>query len=376
MKNCIFCGENVSEKTKEHIIPQWLMKLTGDPNRQIKVGLNLPQIMDGTLGGNPVRQFSFKSFQFPACSKCNSAYSDLEVITKSIVEKILNNEDISVKELDVLMDWFDKIRTGLWLGFMQLNKNIANIDPKFAVDKRISSKDRMLAIYKFDHITDGINFIGSDTFVFQYLPSCFGFRINNYYFLNISFEFIFSKNLGFPFINKFTQMQGTDNFYLELKNGTNTIKHNVLPKPILEGNLHYIQPLFSSKSIIGDNKNIDENKEFYSRNEFVNNHSLDIDLGKGAIFTKKSNQSYTPLVQNEQIINFSSLESLSNKFSLETWSKMFTKMVYEYQNYLIKNYSYLNAYDNETKKSFKKKIDFSVRYNKTIVQMHYLQKTR
>ncbi|WP_313635793.1 hypothetical protein, partial [Exiguobacterium sp.] len=274
------------------------------------------------------------------------------------------------------LSWFDKIRTGLWLGFMQLNKNVANINPKFAIDKRISSKDRMLAIYKFDHTTDGINFIGADTLVFQHVPSCFGFRINNYYFLNISFEFIFSKNLGFPFINKFTQMRDTDNFHLEIIDGTNTIKHNVLPKPILDGNLHYIQPLFSNKSIIGDNTDKDTNTEFYSRNEFVTNHSLDISQGKGAIFTKNPNQSYTPLLQDEQIINFSSLESLSNKFSLEKWNTMFVRMVYEYQNYLIKNYSNLNAYDDKTRKNLKITINSSIDYNKTMVKIYDRQMNR
>jgi hypothetical protein len=28
-----FCGKNSESKTKEHIIPQWLIKYTGDPNR-------------------------------------------------------------------------------------------------------------------------------------------------------------------------------------------------------------------------------------------------------------------------------------------------------------------------------------------------------
>ncbi|QJB40178.1 hypothetical protein HF324_20870 [Chitinophaga oryzae] len=33
MKYCIFCGEQPQSKTKEHIIPKWLIEMTGDPNR-------------------------------------------------------------------------------------------------------------------------------------------------------------------------------------------------------------------------------------------------------------------------------------------------------------------------------------------------------
>lgn len=39
-KFCVFCGKKPKNKTKEHILPKWLIKLTGKPNRQINVGLD------------------------------------------------------------------------------------------------------------------------------------------------------------------------------------------------------------------------------------------------------------------------------------------------------------------------------------------------
>ena len=35
---CIFFGASHSAKTKEHIVPQWLLKLTGNPNRSAYFG--------------------------------------------------------------------------------------------------------------------------------------------------------------------------------------------------------------------------------------------------------------------------------------------------------------------------------------------------
>lgn len=37
-KFCVFCGSKPESKNKEHILPQWLLKLTGDPNREIFLG--------------------------------------------------------------------------------------------------------------------------------------------------------------------------------------------------------------------------------------------------------------------------------------------------------------------------------------------------
>jgi hypothetical protein len=191
-KFCVFCGSEINTKTKEHVIPKWLMELTGDPNREVYLGFNWNNIE------NPFRIFRFSSFQFPACKSCNGKFSSLENSAKESILKLLEGKTLKVKNLHDLLDWFDKLRIGLWLGYHYLNKNIVSITPKFAIEKRMGIRDRMIAIYKLEDITDGINFVGVDTFAFQHVPSCFALRINNYYFFNLSKEFLFAKNLGFP----------------------------------------------------------------------------------------------------------------------------------------------------------------------------------
>lgn len=365
MKNCIFCGNEVSEKTKEHIVPKWLMKLTGDPNRQVNLGVNYPRLLDANSKEKVVRRFSFSAFHFPACNSCNSKYSHLENKTKLIVEKILVNKSITAKELDTLMDWVDKIRIGLWLGFMQLNKNLLNLNPKFAIDRRIGSKDRMLAAYRFDDVTDGVSFYGADSFAFQHIPSCFGFRINNYYFFNISYDYIFSKKLGFPF-REVTEISENYDFGGDMVQGYKKVNRKILPKPIFEGSMQFIQPIFNGKSLINPQDQFKE-KNFYTSNEFVIENSLDFNDGKGAIFTSNSNGSYKSMNKNDQVINLSSLDDLSIRFEVRSWEKIFYRMVYNYQNLLLENYSFINLYNPKDRKFLKKQIKFAKDHNKRLM---------
>ena len=107
-KFCVFCGKKPKSKNLEHIIPKWLIKLTGDPNREIYLGRkwNSPTLEK--------REFSISSFKFPSCEECNYKYSQLEGIAKNIVDKILSKSDLSVYDWDMFLDWLDKIRIGIW----------------------------------------------------------------------------------------------------------------------------------------------------------------------------------------------------------------------------------------------------------------------
>lgn len=73
---CVFCGERPVSKNREHVIPQWLIAMTGDPNREVTIGLD--------LNSTPLkrRRFAFKSFTFPACEQCNERFSGLETRTR------------------------------------------------------------------------------------------------------------------------------------------------------------------------------------------------------------------------------------------------------------------------------------------------------
>ena len=80
-KFCVFCGKKPQAKTVEHIIPKWLIELTGDPKRIGFFGVKYEE-------GFPKRKFSLNQFQFPSCSTCNAFFSDLENNTKKIIWKI------------------------------------------------------------------------------------------------------------------------------------------------------------------------------------------------------------------------------------------------------------------------------------------------
>lgn len=187
-KFCIFCGGSPTEKTKEHVIPAWLIEFTGHNKRPIRFHKGI----DKTI--------PFDQFVFPACSKCNSEYSELEERAKAVITKITNRDFISEIDSIHLLDWFDKVRVGLWLGMRYLTKDECQVDPKFHINTRIRQTDRMLGFYSVKESPKGINFTGVDTILFQYLPSCFLLRINDLYIQNIAGEMLFAHRLGFPTI--------------------------------------------------------------------------------------------------------------------------------------------------------------------------------
>lgn len=193
-KICIFCGEKPENKNKEHVLSNWLINLTGDPKRVVNFGYNYLT--------EEIIKFDWSSFTFPSCLKCNEKYSTLEAQTKHIITKLLDRSLLSVKDYIQLLDWLDKVRIGLWLGFSYLYQNPMGILHKFHINSRIATKDRMIAIYPIDSNVDGLNFHGPETFLFQLQPSCFSLRINNTYILNMSWDFMCSANCGFPFPRK------------------------------------------------------------------------------------------------------------------------------------------------------------------------------
>ena len=195
-KRCIFCGEKPSDKNREHVIPRWLIALTGDPRRQWRLGINYGE------PDKPARQFSADQFQFPACSICNSRYSALESRAKSYMTRTLAAEPLSGVEWDDFLDWFDKVRIGLFIGNMMLNKDLPIPDPKFFIDQRLGAKDRCLLIYPIKKEGNGLRMIGGGDPVFFYMPSSFMLAVNGMLFLNLSKEFLLSPRMGFPFPRK------------------------------------------------------------------------------------------------------------------------------------------------------------------------------
>ena len=170
---CIFCGEDPVDKTDEHVLPQWLIRLTGKPNRVVNFGVN-------PLSGQQPR-FDWSNFVFPACERCNGNFSGLERAAKPIVEKLIAREAATASEYVLLLDWLDKVRIGLWLGYSYLHRNPAGISPTFHINARVGHKDRMVAVYTIESELPGLNAHGVETLCFQIQPSCFSLRINSIY---------------------------------------------------------------------------------------------------------------------------------------------------------------------------------------------------
>lgn len=192
-KTCVFCGQSPVSKTKEHVLPRWLLELTGNPKRPLKVWVPHHESM------NLPKEIAFDSLQFPACAKCNGNFSGLEERVKAVTVKMLNEEALSRNEIHLFLDWLDKVRTGLWLGALYLGKNPFGIKPLFHIASRVGGKDRMAVIYRAPIGPRGVHAIGFTTPLFLHFPTCFSLWINHLCFLNVSTDFLFSRRLGFPY---------------------------------------------------------------------------------------------------------------------------------------------------------------------------------
>jgi len=197
-KRCIFCGKPPNKKNNEHVVPKWLIELTGDPKREWHLGVRTshPELK--------IRKYAADQFQFPACEACNGRYAALEGRAKAHVTNLLAGNDIIAAAWDDLLDWFDKVRIGLWLGTMMLNKNWPIPEPNFFVDQRIGQKDRCVLVYPGNPDAKLLNMTGASDPVFMYSPSAFMLVVNGLIFVNVSYEFLLSARMGFPYPCKTT----------------------------------------------------------------------------------------------------------------------------------------------------------------------------
>jgi len=283
-KFCVFCGDKPKEKTKEHIIPKWLIEYTGELKRLIQVG---------------EKNFSFDQLTFPACDKCNNDYSELEGKAKNALLKIFNNEELTDIDVNNLLDWFDKVRIGLWLLSLKMVNYFPeltdDIEPKFYISQRIRKADRLLNIVKINNTRKGINFVGTVSPQFLLTPSCFGLIINNYFFTNISYNFLFNERLGFP---KIKSMSYDENFNItaSLSRTPGKLKTPLVLDIIENSGITFFQPIVPTAAV----KFIDESRKqkllykpyangvgklyLHDKNyKFFNKKSLELDVKKGSI---------------------------------------------------------------------------------------------
>jgi hypothetical protein len=270
---CIFCGKKPASKTKEHVLPKWLITMTAGLKTQGNFGRSLL---------SPEKQFifPFDKFTFPSCKECNQRGSILESKAKVIIEKLCANRPLSAADFHILLNWFDKLRIGLWQGYYYLNNNPARIEPLFHIEQRTMIHDRTLSIIKLPVSNVDLSFRGCDQISFFYTPSAFSIIINCYCFINISYPFLISKELGYPYPrDAFLRCDGLVDYLVG--NGTGKLATPEVLKLIPFSNTTIMQCIFSQLKNIGG---------YIYKNNYINNNSMDYDNGIGAIFIKQDDE--------------------------------------------------------------------------------------
>lgn len=357
-KFCIFCGKKPEKKNKEHIIPKWLIKLTGDENRTISLGLNFNDMLQNEKVDFKNRLYSFNSFQFPACTKCNSDFSEFENSISIIFKKILKEDYVDSKEIDLILDWFDKLRIGLWLGSITLDKIKEDINPKFFINNRIGTRDRALYVYKLkDENLSGINFHGFNTPGFQFAPCIIGFRINNYFFINYSREFLLSKNLGFPY---FENVEFDENSRAEIFKpfrGTNKITTPILNTGFYKPTISFFQSVLDVEMIP---------KEFH--NEYLAENLLNKDSAKSKIFYYDSYDKKIFKLENDEEIIF---DGVIINSTINNFNKTITKNVIEELESLLHFKHHLKMENKEKSKNIEENRKYALKFHQTVKELTY-----
>lgn len=207
MAKCVFCGRLIDRRSRsrEHILPMWLLKATGDPHRKFKLW------SDPYSGRDSIRPAS--TFTFPACLGCNQRYgAQLEGQARKIISSISEGRSITVANAYRLLDWLDKVRIGLWLGQKMLHDE-GDFEPRFHIDTRLGRKDR-IAVIAVD-LADKrkqLSFGGTDNNVFRLSQAGFFLRINNIQIVNVSGDFLLSQEVGLPHSEESRLVSGRPGF--------------------------------------------------------------------------------------------------------------------------------------------------------------------
>lgn len=270
-KVCVFCGKRPQEKNKEHVIPQWLIRMTGDPKRIASFGI-------GFSGkGFAVRQFSFDAFTFPACKTCNQSFSEVEALAEPVVRSLISRSDLAASDFMVLLDWLDKVRVGLWLGYLYLDKNPLGVTPSFHIESRIGRLDRMVSILEVEGSPRGLSFSGTDSKFYQLSPTCFGLLINGVWLINASHVSLCSRRLGFPFAEPVCYRED-QKLEVIFHPGSGRVMVPVERSAQLPKSVSLYQPVFWSL--------LDGNEE-YLASDWVTDHTADLGRGHGKLFIQK-----------------------------------------------------------------------------------------
>ncbi|MBO5739732.1 MAG: hypothetical protein J6R52_01545 [Alphaproteobacteria bacterium] len=303
-QKCIFCGNKPQQKNKEHVIPQWLSKYLGRYNSVC------------TVPGATDYEITFAKLTFPACKACNDADSKLEGEAKAVVEKLMNSKSVTGQEISTLMDWFDKLRVGLWLGQLTLQKKLDLMDPNFYINDRVGAKDRMLIIERVKDMGNGLGLVGNDTNIFLYSPCVFQVWFNDILITNASTDGLVSGKLGFPRLSKLTST-GYRGATATLTKGINRTVHPVVMNIDGTNKTVLYQPIFKQYTP----------NPFYDV-PYVQQHCYDINKGLGGIFVQKNGNAIQYMKPDDKITLLPKAQPKNNVLDS-------MKRVYELQNHVI-----------------------------------------
>lgn len=279
-KFCVFCGRPPQDKNKEHVIPQWLIKMTGNPNRTAAFGVDMMKKPFAP------RLFSFDSLTFPACSNCNEAFSNLETATEPVVRKLLSEQAVNENEFITLLDWLDKVRVGLWLGYLYLDKNPLTIKPSFHIETRLGRLDRSVTFVKIENAKTALSFIGPESRFYQLTPTFLALRINGLCLVNASGVSLCSQRLGFPFAQPIG-VRADHKLDVSLNLGSGRVMYPVERVPRLPNVVSIYQPVF--RTFLES----DDGEEFL-QDEWVRTHTANFDKGYGKLFLQNDSVGLYP----------------------------------------------------------------------------------
>ena len=304
------------------MLPQWLLRMTGDPNRVVTFGINFEKQTE--------LEFSWSSFVMPSCAACNERFSQLEADVKPIVESLIDRSAIEAAAYLTLLDWLDKVRIGLWLAYHTLQANPTGIQPAFHISSRIGTKDRLVAVHPLETENRGLNAFGVESFVFQRTPSCFALRVNNLLLINASSDFLFAARVGFPFPRVREQLIDGPNagmLYLQDFACTRRIKRPLLRMKLHKPSVLLFQPIMQRSLDPSMGKEFVGNFAIFD--SFLAEHTLPPYLsGRGILFREYPDR-IECVKDMEQEIVFDSITGHECQTSYALVAQ-----VYELQNYI------------------------------------------
>jgi len=138
VKKCVFCGKNPISKTKEHIIPQWLIEYTGDPDRLMNLLFMIRLVVQLKISVLLLINLFFERVIFVI----------LVLARWRLMPRMLSSSSLRIEQstFKVLLRYWiglNKVRVGLCC-IAIWDKSPIFIQPRFHISKRIGLHDRIL----------------------------------------------------------------------------------------------------------------------------------------------------------------------------------------------------------------------------------------